>query len=86
MGCRQRFLVGLLGFGMLGLPMIARADEGSPGAPDDAQQERLMQHYQKMIAYNLDNQHSLSSALVDSLMREYAGRGLGERIAAWAGC
>jgi hypothetical protein len=51
---------------------------------DSLQQERLMQRYEQMVQFNLDQPYALPSATIDSLMQRLASRPVGERIAAWA--
>jgi hypothetical protein len=52
--------------------------------PADDHQKRLMQLYEQMVQLNLDNERTLPSSLIDSLMTEFSSLNLGERIAAWA--
>ncbi len=63
-----------------------RSMAGSQGSEQEeaAAQARLMNLYEKMVQFNLDNEHTLSSAVIDSLMDEWAGLSLGAKIAAWA--
>ncbi len=53
-------------------------------APDEDYQRNLMTRYEQMVNYNLDNDHTLPSSLIDSMMREYKSYAIGDRIAAWA--
>ncbi len=65
-----------------GLASPLAAEEGdSLGRAD---QEKIMSLYNAMIRRNLDQEYCLSSSQIDSLMRKFASRPLGERIAAWA--
>jgi|GEM_PF-1755221 len=52
--------------------------------PDEQYQRKLMARYEQMVNYNLDNDHTLPSSLIDSVMREYKALSIGDRIAAWA--
>lgn len=85
--------------GGLAQPASARAGRGATeataGAPgetgqpssaesEEAAQARLMALYEKMIQFNLDNEHTLKSATIDSLMATFADLSLGQKIAAWA--
>lgn len=47
-------------------------------------QQRLLERYERMVQFNLDNGHVLPSVLIDAQMREVADLSLGERIGAWA--
>lgn len=46
--------------------------------------EEVLARFDKMVRYNLDNDHALPSAEIDSLMSLLQGRPVGERIAYWA--
>jgi hypothetical protein len=91
MGSRQLQIAGILVMSTVAMgwfgstaAMADRADRTGTTAENNAQQERLMQRYERMIAFNLDNAHTLPSALVDSLMAQFRDLPLGDRIAAWA--
>jgi hypothetical protein len=62
-----------------GLPA---ADQSDPAEAE--QQEQLMQRYEKMVQYNLDNEHTLPSSLIDSMMVQLEPLPVADRIAAWA--
>lgn len=62
----------------------AAAQTGDAEATNEEYQRTLMDRYEKMVAYNLDNDHTIPSALIDSMMSRFQSLRLGERIAAWA--
>ena len=69
--------------------LFAASDRSMGGSQPSEQEEaaaqaRLMTLYEKMVQFNLDNEHTVSSAVIDSLMNEWAGLSLGAKIAAWA--
>jgi hypothetical protein len=45
---------------------------------------KLLQHYNKMVAGNLDQPQNLPSTVIDSVMAGLDGLGVGERIGRWA--
>lgn len=73
---RRRLRRALL-LGTLCLTMIAPAS-----GKDDA--DALLQRFQKMVRYNLDNDHVVPSAKIEEVMKKQASLSLGDRIAAWA--
>jgi hypothetical protein len=76
-------LLGLLFWiGFTGTAALAQSD-GS-GTTDEEYQRNLMNRYEQMVAYNLDNDNTVPSALIDSMMSRFQSLRLGERIAAWA--
>jgi hypothetical protein len=44
----------------------------------------VLSRFEKMVLYNLDNEHTLPSEEIDSLMSVVQGKPVGERIAFWA--
>ena len=62
---------------LLGILMIAPASR-----PDDS--DPLLERFQEMVSYNLDNPQVVESARLDAVLRHFQGRSLGERIASWA--
>lgn len=80
---------GVIGVWLMGVGLLANAALITPaaaaaGTPEEEQQERLMQRYEKMVQFNLDNDRALPSTVIDSLMARFQHFEVGERIAAWA--
>jgi hypothetical protein len=46
--------------------------------------DAILERFEKMVQYNLDNPHVLPSAYIDSMLAEVDGLPVGERIAFWA--
>ncbi len=77
----QRATMGIIVW--LGGLLLASAPVEGQSAEAERQQ-RLLERYERMVQFNLDNGHVLPSVLIDAQMREVADLSLGERIAAWA--
>ncbi|MBD3162647.1 MAG: hypothetical protein GF328_11130, partial [Candidatus Latescibacteria bacterium] len=54
------------------------------GQAQDPSGEAILARFERMVQFNLDNEHVWSSGRIDSLMRRIEGEPLGERIAFWA--
>lgn len=74
----QRWIVsaGIL-TGLVLMIDVARGQE----SPEN---QRIIDRFDKMVAFNLDNSHVLPSTLIDSLMATIGGKPVPERIAFWA--
>lgn len=46
--------------------------------------DAILERFEAMVRYNLDNPHVLASRVIDSLMVQLEGKPVGERIAFWA--
>lgn len=46
--------------------------------------DRLLERFQRMVDYNLDNEHAVASPEIDAAMKRFESLALGDRIAAWA--
>jgi len=46
--------------------------------------DKLLERFQEMVQYNLDNSEVVESDRLNAVLRHFEGRPLGERIAAWA--
>jgi hypothetical protein len=73
----QRWIVlaGIL-IGLVLMIDIARGQE--------SEDKRIIDRFETMVRYNLDNPHVLPSSQIDSLMATIGGKTIGERIAFWA--